>query len=109
MLHTKNGLTRVWRQTLALVGCNVVWFEVDVDGIVFEGSHHLLDSIRDEDERDEAREAFLSEARHVLYDVAGVRCNQEKALYAGVHSDPQSKLHVINPIISEIKKSLKKQ
>ncbi len=101
MLYTKNGLTRVWRQTLALVGRNVVWFEVGVDGIVFEGSHHLLDGIRDEDEGDEAREAFLGEARHVLYDVAGIRCDQEKALYAGVHSDPQSKLHVINPIISE--------
>lgn len=65
-------LTLVWSQALAAVGGDVVRLEAAVDGVVLEGSHHLLDGVRDEDEGDEAGEALLSEARHVLDYEAGV-------------------------------------
>lgn len=101
MLYAKNGLTRIWSHTLAFVGRNVVRFEVGVDGIVFKGSHHLLDGIRDEDEGDEAGEALLCEARHVLDDVAGVCGHQDQTLEAGVQADPEPYLHVVNVIVPE--------
>lgn len=83
-------LTLVRRQTLALVGGDVIGFEVCVDGVVFESAHHLLDGVRDEDEGDETGESLLGEARHVLDDVAGVRSHQDETLQAGVDADPQT-------------------
>lgn len=68
----RGELTRVGGQALALVGGDVVRLEVGVDGVILERAHHLLDGVRDEDEGDEAGEAFLREARHVLDDVTGV-------------------------------------
>ena len=95
----RGELTRVWGQALALVGSDVVGLEVGVDGVVLEGAHHLLDGVGDEDEGDEAGEALLSEARHVLDDVAGVRSDQDETLQAGVDADPQTQLHVIYAIV----------
>lgn len=95
----RGELTRVWGQALALVGGHVVGLEVGVDGVILEGAHHLLDGVGDEDEGDEAGEALLGEARHVLDDVAGVRGHQDEALQAGVHPDPQTQLHVIYPVV----------
>ena len=95
----RGELTRVWSQALALVGGHVVGLEVGVDGVILEGAHHLLDGVGDEDEGDEAGEALLGEARHVLDDVAGVRGHQDEALQAGVHPDPQTQLHVVYTVV----------
>lgn len=95
----RGELTRVRGQTLALERGDVVGLEVGVDGVIFEGAQHLLDGVRDEDEGNQAREALLGEAGHVLYDVAGVRGDQDKALQAGVDADPQTQLHVIDAVV----------
>lgn len=95
----RGELTRVWGQALALVGGDVVRLEVGVDGVVFEGAHHLLDGVGDEDEGDEAGETFLSEARHVFDDVAGVSGHQEETLQARVDADPQTQLHVVYTVV----------
>lgn len=92
-------LTQVWGQAFTLVGGDVVWFEVGVDGVIFEGAHHLLDGIRDENEGDEAGEALLSEARHILDDITGVCSYQDETLQTGVDADPQTQLHVIDAIV----------
>ena len=97
---SREALTWVRGQALALVGGDVVRLEVSVDGVVLEGAHHLLDCVRYEDEGDEAGEALLCEARHVLDDVAGVSSYQDKTLQAGMHADPQTQLHVIYAVIS---------
>lgn len=95
----RGELTRVWGQALALVGSDVVRLEVGVDWVVFEGAHYLLDGIRDEDEGDEAGEAFLSKARHVLDDVTGVGSHQNETLQAGMHADPQTQLHIVYVVV----------
>lgn len=95
----RGELTGVRGQAFALVRGDVVGLEVGVDGVVFEGAHHLLDGVGDEDEGDEAGEALLCEARHVLDDVAGVRSNQDETLQAGVDADPQTQLHVIYAVV----------
>lgn len=97
----RGELTRVRGQAFALVGGDVVRLEVGVDGVVFEGAHHLLDGVGDEDEGDEAGEALLSEPRHVLDDVTGVCGNQDETLQAGVDADPQTQLHVVNAVVPE--------
>lgn len=50
------------RATLAFVGGDRVRLKVHVDGVVLEGTDHLLDGIVDEDEADEGGETLLSEA-----------------------------------------------
>lgn len=94
----RGTLTRVRGQALALVGGHIVGLEVGVDGVIFEGAHHLLDGVRDENEGDEAGEALLCETGHVLNDVAGVRGHQDKTLQARVDPDPQTQLHVIDAV-----------
>lgn len=95
----RRELTRVRRQALALVRSDVVGLEVGVDWVVFEGAHHLLDGVRDEDEGDEAGEALLREACHVFDDVTGVGGHQEETLQAGVDADPQTQLHVVDAVV----------
>lgn len=95
----RGELTRVWGQAFALECSDVVGLEVGVDGVVFEGAQHLLDGVRDEDEGNQAREALLGEAGHVLYDVAGVCSDQDKTLQAGMDADPQTQLHVIDAVV----------
>lgn len=73
-------LTCVRSDALAFVGGDGVRLEVHVDGVVLEGTDHLLDGIIDEDEADEGGEALLSEAGDVLDNKAGVRGHQDKAL-----------------------------
>lgn len=73
-------LTCVRSDALAFVGGDGVGLEVQVDGVVLEGTDHLLDGIIDEDEADEGGEALLSEAGDVLDNKAGVRGHQDKAL-----------------------------
>lgn len=99
------GLTWVWSHALALVRGHVVRLELRVDGVVIEGSDHLLDGVVDEDEGDEGGEAFLGEARDVLDDEAGVRGDQDETLQAGVQTNPQPELHVVN-IIAPVEHSM---
>ena len=95
-------LTRVRGQAFALVGGDVVGLKAGVNGVILEGAHHLLDGVGDEDEGDEAGEALLCEASHVLDDVAGVARHQDEALQAGVHADPQAQLHVVDAVVPEL-------
>lgn len=97
--ESRGELTRVWGQAFALVGSDVVGLEVGVDGVTFEGAHHLLDGVRDEDEGDEAGEALLSETRHVLDDVTSICSYQEETLQAGMDANPQTQLHVIYVVV----------
>lgn len=73
-------VTCVWSNTFAFVGGDEVGLEVYVDGVVLEGTDHLLDGIVDEDEADEGGEALLCEAGDILDDKAGVCGHQDKAL-----------------------------
>lgn len=58
-------------------------------------TYHFLDGIGDEDEGDESGETLLSEAGHVLDNVAGVGEDQHKTLQTRVEADPQAQLHVV--------------
>lgn len=73
-------LTCVWSDALTFVGGDGVRLKVHVDGVVLEGTDHLLDGIIDEDEADEGGEALLSEAGDILDNKAGIRGHQHKAL-----------------------------
>lgn len=73
-------ITCVWSDALASVGGDGVRLKVHVDGVVLEGTNHLLDGIIDEDEADEGGEALLSEAGDILDDEARVCGHQDKAL-----------------------------
>lgn len=73
-------LTCVRSDALAFIGGDGVRLKVHVDGVVLEGTDHLLDGIIDEDEADEGGEALLSEAGDILDNKAGVRGHQDKAL-----------------------------
>lgn len=94
-------LTLIRSLAVTLVAGDVIWLEVSIDGVIIEGAHHFLKGIRDEDEGDEAGEALLCEARHVLDDVAGVCGHQDQALEAGVQANPEPDLHVVDVIVSE--------
>lgn len=78
--ESRGELTRVWGQALALVGGDIVGLKVCVDGIIFEGAHHLLDGVRDEDEGYKAGEALLSKTRHVFDDVTGICSYEDETL-----------------------------
>lgn len=73
-------VTCIRGDALAFVGGDGVGLEVHVDGVVLEGTDHLLDGIVDEDEADEGGEALLGEAGDILDDKAGVCGHQDKAL-----------------------------
>lgn len=73
-------VTCVRGDTLAFVGGDGVRLKVHVDGVVLEGTDHLLDGIIDEDEADEGGESLFSEAGDILDDKAGIRGHQDKAL-----------------------------
>lgn len=78
--HQGLPVTCVRGNTLALVGGDGVRLKVHVDGVILEGTDHLLDGIIDEDEADEGGEALLSEAGDILDDKAGICGHQDKAL-----------------------------
>lgn len=73
-------ITCVRSDALAFVGGDGVGLKVRVDGIVLEGTDHLLDGVVDEDEADKGGEALLGEAGDVLDDKAGVCGHQDEAL-----------------------------
>lgn len=73
-------VTCVGGDALAFVDGDRVRLEVHVDGVVLEGTDHLLNGIVDEDETDEGGEALLSEAGDILDDKAGVCGHQDEAL-----------------------------
>lgn len=73
-------VTCVRGDTLAFVGGDRVRLEVHVDGVVLEGTDHLLDGIIDEDEADEGGETLLGEACDIFDDKAGICGHQHKAL-----------------------------
>lgn len=73
-------LTLIRSLAVTPVAGDVIWLEVSIDGVIIEDAHHFLKSVRDEDEGDEAGEALLGEARHVLDDVAGVCSHQDQTL-----------------------------
>lgn len=98
-------LTLIWRHTFTLVASDVVRLEVCVNRVVLKGPHHLLYSIRDKDKGDEAGEALFSETCYVLDDVASVRGHQDKTLKAGVQSNPQAQIHVVNVISPDCEKN----
>ncbi len=95
------GLTLIRSLAVTPVAGDVIWLEVSTDGVIFEDTHHFLKSVRDEDEGDEAGEALLGEARHVLDDVAGVCGHQDQTLETRVQADPEPDLHVVYVIVSE--------
>ncbi len=95
------GLTLIRSLAVTPVAGDVIWLEVSTDGVIFEDTHHFLKSVRDEDEGDEAGEALLGEARHVLDDVAGVCGHQDQTLETRVQADPEPDLHVVYVIASE--------
>lgn len=94
-------LTLIRSLAVTPVAGDVFWLEVWTDGVIIEDAHHFLKGVRDEDERDEAGETLLGEARHVLDDVAGVRGHQDQTLETGVQADPEPNLHVVYVIVSE--------
>lgn len=61
---------------------------------------HLLEGVVDEDEADEAGEAFLREAGEVLHQVAGVGGHQRQAEERRPQTDPQPELQVVELIVS---------
>lgn len=63
--------------------------------------YHLFESVVDEDEADERREAFLSEAREVLHQEAGVRGDQHQTEQARPQANPQPELKVVEVVVSE--------
>ncbi len=95
------GLTLIRSLAVTPVAGDVIRLEVSTDGVIFEDTHHFLKSVRDEDEGDEAGEALLGEARHVLDDVAGVCGHQDQTLETRVQADPEPDLHVVYVIASE--------
>lgn len=64
---------------------------------------HLFESIVDEDEADERREAFLSETCEVLHQEAGICGDQHQTEQARPQANPQPKLKVVEAIVSEEK------
>lgn len=64
---------------------------------------HLFESIVDENEADERREAFLSETCEVLHQEAGVCGDQHQTEKARPQANPQPKLKVVEGIVSEQK------
>lgn len=62
--------------------------------------YHLLESVVDEDEADERREAFLGEAREVLHQEAGVGGHQHQTEEARPQADPQPELEVVEAVVS---------
>lgn len=64
---------------------------------------HLFESVVDENEADERREAFLSETCEVLHQEAGVCGDQHQTEKARPQSNPQPKLKVVEGIVSEQK------
>lgn len=57
--------------------------------------YHLLESVIDEDEADERREALLGEACEVLHQEAGVCGDQQQTEYTRPQADPQPELKVV--------------
>lgn len=93
-------VTCVRGDTLAFVGGDRVRLKVHVDGVVLEGTDHLLDGIVDEDEADEGGETLLSEAGDILDDKAGICGHQDKALDGRVQANPEAELHVVQAVAS---------
>lgn len=77
-----------------------VWIVVGVDQVLVAQLYHLFESVVDEDEADECREAFLSEAREVLHQEAGVCGDQDQTEQARPQANPQPELKVVEAVFS---------
>lgn len=64
---------------------------------------HLFESVVDEDEADERREAFLGEPREVLHQEAGVCGDQHQTEKGRPQANPQPELKVVEAVVSEEK------
>lgn len=73
---------------------------VSVDGMVVGELQHLLEGVIDEDEADEGREAFLSEAGEILDQEAGVRGNENQGQKGRPQADPQSEFQIVKAVVS---------
>lgn len=86
---------------MAVVESDEVGVVLGVYGIEVAQLYHLLESVVDEDEADESREALFCEAREVLHQEAGVRGDENQAEQARPQSNPQPELEVVEPVVSE--------
>lgn len=77
-----------------------VWIIVSVYQVVVAQLYHLFESVVDEDEADECREAFFSKAREVLHQEAGVCGDQHQTEQARPQANPQSELKVVEAVFS---------
>lgn len=93
-------LTWVWRHAGTGVKGNLVHFKFGVDGVVVCQFDHLLESIIDEDEADEGREALFREPGEILDQEAGVSGNQDKTQEGGPQTDPEAELQIMQVIVS---------
>lgn len=81
--------------------CDILQLVIRVDWVVVREFEHLLEGIIDEDEADEAGEAFLCEAGEVLDQEAGVSGHQHQTHERRPQADPQTELQVVKFIISD--------
>lgn len=99
LLHQMRRLRT--RHAAAVVVSDEVGIVVGVDLVVAAQLYHLFESVVDEDEADERREAFLRETREVLHQEAGVCGDQHQTEHSRPQADPQPELKVVEPVVSE--------
>lgn len=88
------------RHAAAVVLSDEVRIVVGVDRVVVSQLDHLFESVVDEDEADERREAFLGETREVLHQEAGVCGDQHQTEYRRPQADPEPELEVVQAVVS---------
>lgn len=77
-----------------------VWIVVAVYQVVVAQLYHLFKGVVDEDEADECREAFFSEACKVLHQEAGICGDQHQTEKARPQANPQPELKVVEAVVS---------
>lgn len=102
--HLCVAIPAMWRlhtrHAAAVVLSDEVRIVIGVDRVVVPQLYHLFESVVDEDEADERREAFLCETREVLHQEAGVCGDQHQTEYRRPQADPEPELKVVQAVVS---------